>query len=161
MEKTWLRSDPWFCCRRHRRRRRHSHCHSDRCHLHRAVNSILSVLHKPNELILMNLLYSNCVPILSNAADVVEFSTSELRDCNTAINDTIRRIYSYQRWESTRCLRTSLGFPSIYEIFSRRSQNFLKGNLHSRNDVIKESTSLFLSERIEEEWTFIFLFFPP
>ena len=118
---------------------------------YRAVNSILSVLHKPNELILMNLLYSNCVPILSNAAEVVEFSTSELRDCNTAINNTIRRIYSYQRWESTRCLRTSLGFPSIYEIFSRRSQNFLKGNLHSRNDVIKESTSLFLSERIEEE----------
>ena len=118
---------------------------------YRAVNCVLSVLHKPNELILMNLLYSNCVPILSNAAEVVELSTSELRDCNTAINNTIRRIYSYQRWESTRCLRTSLGFPSIYEIFSRRSQNFLKRNLNSRNDITKQSTSLFLSERSKEE----------
>ena len=118
---------------------------------YRAVNCVLSALHKPNELILMNLLYSNCVPILSNAAEVVELSTSELRDCNTAINNTIRRIYSYQRWESTRCLRTSLGFPSIYEIFSRRSQNFLKGNLNSRNDITKQSTSLFLSERSKEE----------
>ena len=118
---------------------------------YRAVNCVLSALHKPNELVLMNLLYSNCVPILSNAAEVVELSTSELRDCNTAINNTIRRIYSYQRWESTRCLRTSLGFPSIYEIFSRRSQNFLKGNLNSRNDITKQSTSLFLSERSKEE----------
>ena len=45
---------------------------------YRAVNSILSVLRKPDELVLMNLLYSNCVPILSYGAETVEFSNSDM-----------------------------------------------------------------------------------
>ena len=84
---------------------------------YRAVNSILSVLRKPDELVLMNLLYSNCVPILTYGAEVVEFSNTDMRDCNTAINDAIRKIYSYNRWESTRFLRENLGFPSIYNFY--------------------------------------------
>ena len=118
---------------------------------YRAVNSILSVLRKPDELVLMNLLYSNCVPILSYGAEVVEFSNSDMRDCNTAINDAIRKIYSYNRWESTRFLRETLGFPSIYEIFRRRSHSFITGNLRSSNDTIQRSTVIFLSERIEDD----------
>ena len=69
---------------------------------YRAFNSILSVLRKPNELVLMNLLYSNCVPILMYGAETLEFSNSDMRDCNTAFNDTkndaindaIRKIHS-------------------------------------------------------------------
>ena len=118
---------------------------------YRAVNSILSVLRKPDELVLMNLLYNNCVPILSYGAEVVEFSNSDMRDCNTAINDAIRKIYSYNRWESTRFLRETLGFPSIYEIFRRRSHSFITGNLRSSNDTIQRSTVIFLSERIEDD----------
>ena len=32
----------------------------------------------------MNLLYSSCVPILTYGAETVEFSNSDMRDCNTA-----------------------------------------------------------------------------
>ena len=115
---------------------------------YRAVNSIFSVMRKPDELVLMNLLYSNCVPILSYGAETVEFSSKDLRDCNTAINDAIRKIYSYNRWESTRLLRQSLGFPSIYEIFCRRSKAFLNNNLRSRNEVLSLSTAQFLSDQL-------------
>ena len=51
---------------------------------YQAVNSILSVLRRPDELVLMNLLYSSCVPILTYGAETVEFSNSDMRDCNTA-----------------------------------------------------------------------------
>ena len=43
--------------------------------------------------------------------------------------------YSYQRWESVRVLRQSAGFPSIYDIFSRRSEAFLNVNLQITNQV--------------------------
>ena len=48
---------------------------------YRSVNSVLSVL--------MSLLYSNCVPILANGAEVVEYSASNMRTCNMALNDAI------------------------------------------------------------------------
>ena len=118
---------------------------------YRAVNSIFSVLRKPDEMVLMNLLYSNCVPILTYGAEAVEFSSADLQKFNTAINDAIRRVFSYQRWESTRFLRQSAGFPSIYEIFSRRSEMFLFRNLKGRNEAVTHSTILFLSERIEDD----------
>ena len=69
----------------------------------------------------------------------------------TAINDAIRRIYSYQRWESVRTLRDSAGFPCIYEFFHTRSETFLNGNLKSTNPVLVQLTALLLSERIENE----------
>ena len=118
---------------------------------YRAVNSILSVLRKPDEIVLMNLLFTNCVPILTNASETVEFSAGDMRNFNTAINDAMRRIYSYQRWESVRALRESAGFPSIYNIFSRRSEAFLSRNLKSANQVIVQLTVLLVSERIENE----------
>ena len=118
---------------------------------YRSVNSIMSVLRKPDETVLMNLLFSNCVPILTYGCETVEFSAGDMRTFNIAINDAIRKIYSYQRWESVRVLRQSAGFPGIYDIFSRRSEAFLKRNLKSTNQVIVQLTTLILSERIENE----------
>ena len=56
---------------------------------YRSVNSVLSVLKKPDESVVMSLLYSNCVPILANGAEVVEYSASNMRTCNMALNDAI------------------------------------------------------------------------
>ena len=117
---------------------------------YRSINSILSVMRKPDKLILMNLLYSNCVPNLTYAADVVEFSSNDMRTCNIALNDAIRRIYSYNRWESTRSLRQDLGFPNVYEIFSKRSKSFLEANLQSSNCVIARLVQIFQIEFIDK-----------
>ena len=85
---------------------------------YRAANAILTVLHKPNEQILLQLLYSNCIPIINFASSVKTNSASETRDCDTAINDAIRKIFSFNRWESVRHLRESFGYKSIYKLFS-------------------------------------------
>ena len=115
---------------------------------YRATNCILSSIHKPNEMVLMNLLYSNCVPILTYAAEAVEFTSTEMRDFNTALNNAIRRIFSYHRWESTRHLRQQLGYPNIFEMFHRRSDAFISRNVESCNDVIRIVTSLFIMQRL-------------
>ena len=77
---------------------------NDLCSFYRSANSILNVLNKPDELTLMHLLYANCVPTLTYCSSIKEFSSREMNDCNTAVNDAIRRIFSFNRWESVRHL---------------------------------------------------------
>ena len=102
----------------------------------RSANSVLSVQRKPNELVQMNLLYSMCVPILSYAAEVKVFRYNDMHNCNVALNDAIRRIFSFNRWESPRELRQQLKLSNLYEIFASRKAQFEKGCRNSYNGVI-------------------------
>ena len=103
---------------------------------YRSANSVLSVQRKPNELVQMKLLYSMCVPILSYAAEVKLFKYSEMHSCNVALNDAIRRIFSFNRWESPRELRQQLSLPNLYEIFSLRKTKFEEVCRNSSNSII-------------------------
>ena len=104
---------------------------------HRASNAILRSGTRPSESVLMNLLYSNCVPILSYACAAKEYSASDMSSCNSAINSAIRHIFSYKRFESVRHLRESLHFKSIYEIFHLAKSKFSKSVLTSPNDIVR------------------------
>ena len=109
-----------------------------------ASNSILSVLRKPDEIVQMNLLYSNCIPIISYASEVKTFSYTDMLSCNVAINNAIRRIFSYNRWESVRTLRSQMNFPSIYEIFHRRRSTFEVKCRQSGNSIIRILAEMFI-----------------
>ena len=100
-----------------------------------SVNSILRSLRKPNELVMMKLLYSNCVPNLTYCAEVKGLICSSV-----ALNDCIRCIFSYQRWESTRYLRQQLHLPNIVEIFSLRHKRFSERNREHANAVVRDLT---------------------
>ena len=69
-----------------------------------SANSIVTSLKRPSEHVLMMLLYSFSIPILTYACEVKFFSSSEMLDCHIAVNDSIRRIFSFHRWESIRHL---------------------------------------------------------
>ena len=105
---------------------------------YRSANSILNVRNKPNVLIQMHLLFNNCIPTLSFACAVKEFPAREMLNCNTAVNDAIRKIFSYERWESVRLLRKSCGFKSITEIFAEAKKKFQDYLPHHRNPVINQ-----------------------
>ena len=66
----------------------------------------------------MRLLFSICVPHLSYAADVKELSASDKHKCNIALNNAIRKIFTFHRWESIRSLRAGLGYPDLCTIFT-------------------------------------------
>ena len=51
---------------------------------YRAANPILHSPVKPNNKVLMKLLYANCVPILTYACAVKEFCTTEMYRCHVA-----------------------------------------------------------------------------
>ena len=87
----------------------------------RSVNSILNVINKPDEVTQMHLLFSNCVPVLSHASAVKEFSARDMHTCNTAVNDAVRKIFSFQQWESVRELRSCLATNHLPNFFPLRS----------------------------------------
>ena len=73
---------------------------------------------------MMKILYTICVPTLLYACNVKEYSGSEVIDFNTAVNDAVRKIYSFNRWESVRHLRIEQGYESIHEMFYRQRESF-------------------------------------
>ena len=113
-------------------------CKNDLRSFRSSANSILSTIKKPNEQILMELLYSNCVPILSYATEVKQFSYSDMLECHVALNDAIRRVFGYDRWESIRILRAGFGHKDLYEIFAIRRRNFESKLAQMKNRSINE-----------------------
>ena len=114
-----------------------------------AANTVLNVHQKPSEPILMKMLYATCVPHLTFASDVIQYSASQIQPLNVALNDCIRRIFSYNRWESVRYLRLSFGFPSLIEIFENRSRKFLKQLSTLGNPTLKFLHTMY-EQRIAE-----------
>ena len=86
---------------------------------YRSSNSILSVLSGPSEEVQMKLLHNICVPIVTNACEVTTYSRKEMESLHVAVNDAIRQIFSYYRWESIKTLRESLDYLSVTEIFAK------------------------------------------
>ena len=103
---------------------------------YRASNSILRSTNKPSEDVLLHLLYSNCVPILTYACAVKEFPSRQMHTCNTALNDALRFIFGYNRWESVRTLREYFGYKSLTELFSFTKMKFEASLLRHHNTIV-------------------------
>ena len=82
------------------------------------------------------LLYTFSIPILTYASEVKEFTCAEMYNCHVAVNDSIRRIFMYNRWESIRTLRLQFGYLDLYSIFANRKRNFQGKLLHMNNHTI-------------------------
>ena len=96
-----------------------------------------------------HLLYTCCIPILSYASVVKEYSSRQMQDCTTAINDSLRIIFGYNRWESVRTLRESLGYKSLIDIFHRSKRKFDASLLTHHNPVISHIARNVV---VEPEW---------
>ena len=59
------------------------------------------------------------------AADVKQFSSRDMSRCNLALNNAIRKIFSFNRWESIRDICSGLGYHDLYTTFAMRSKAFL------------------------------------
>ena len=111
-------------------------CENDLVKFYRASNSILAAANKPSEKIFLQLLYSNCIPTLSYACAVKQFPSRQMQNCNTAVNDALRLIFGYNRWESIRQLRESFGYKSLTDIFGRSRKKFYDRLPYHSNSVV-------------------------
>ena len=102
-----------------------------------SANTILNTRNRLSEQVQLKLLYSMCVPNVTYAAEVLQYSSKQMHMINVALNDCLRRIFSYNRWESVRFLRLSSGYPSITDIFHQRSCRFNAQLSSIRNDTLR------------------------
>ena len=104
----------------------------------RATNSVISVLTGAHEHTLLSLLHSNCVPILTYACEVKQYSVAEMSDCNLAINNVYRKIFGFKDWRSIRELREVFNFPSIYVTFQKARDRFERSSHSHHNPIIRQ-----------------------
>ena len=109
----------------------------------RATNAVLNVLQGAHEHTLITLLYSNCVPTLTYACAVKEFSATDMSDCNTAMNNVFRKIFGFTDWRSVRALRKIFDVKSLYVIFKETKDRFLASCRSHHNPIVKLIVSLF------------------
>ena len=81
---------------------------------------------------------------MTYAFEVVPYSAGQIQSLNVALNDCIRRIFGYNRWESVRFLRMNMGYPSITDIFNWRRKNCIDNIPRIRNPTLLALESLSL-----------------
>ena len=62
-----------------------------------------------------------------------------------ALNDCIRKIFAYNRWESIRSLRKEFGYDSVSELFTKRTVSFYRGIKQTGNPDLKHQYSIELN----------------
>ena len=105
---------------------------------YRASNSVLNQLNSPDETIQMQLLFCHCVLCFTYAAAVKEYSGRQMTDCTTALNDAIRKIYTFHRWENVRHLREGHGYHALSEMFAKAKQKFMFSLPNHANPTISK-----------------------
>ena len=108
----------------------------------RATYAVINVLSDAHPHVLVSLLYSNCVPILTYACAVKEYSSAEMSDCNLAINNVFHKIFGFKEWQSIRAIRQYLGVKSIYEIFKVAQDKFLETGRSHSNLIVRRLITL-------------------
>ena len=70
----------------------------------------------------MKLFYTNCVSILTYGLEIKEYLNRDMRNLHIyiAMNDGIRKIFGWNRWESIGDLRNSFGYDDLFTIAERR-----------------------------------------
>ena len=110
---------------------------SDIASFFRASNAIIHSLPGADESVILRLLQSNCIPIITYACAVKQFSASEMSDCNLAINNALRRVFGFKDWRSIRALREVFNLKSIYVEFKTAQDRFIESCRHHCNPIIR------------------------
>ena len=107
-----------------------------------SVNSILTSVHKPTENVLMQLLFTNCVPKLTYGAAIKNLTAAEMQQYNVALNNSIRRIFGFRFWQSIRQIRECYGFDSIEVLFAKARIRFYSSLSSHSNGILRFLSTL-------------------
>ena len=94
---------------------------------YRCANAILRIDGRSNEMMMLQLLESQCISILTYAIEVICIANKdERRRLRVAYNSVYRKVFGYRDWESVTELQHSLKRPTWEELVQKRSTKFMK-----------------------------------
>ena len=95
---------------------------------YRCANSILRIDGRSNNMVMLHLIETHCVPLLTYAIEVVHVvNRDERRPLRVAYNSVFRKIFGYRWSESVSNLQSFLSRPTWEELVDSRKNRF-----HSR-----------------------------
>ena len=110
----------------------HSHTEFDCCisekvrKFYRALNCILRIEGRTNDLLALRLIEIHCIPILTYGIEIICVANRDSRrQMRVAYNTVFRRIFNYRQWQSVRELQTFLNRPTWEELVESRTNRFL------------------------------------
>ena len=93
---------------------------------YRSVNSILRVEGRSNDMMMLQLLETHCLPILTYAIEVITVCNRDRRrQLRVAYNCIFRRVFGYRNFESVRALQSFLGRLNWEELVDKRTNKFM------------------------------------
>ena len=96
------------------------------CKYYRALNSILRVDGRSNDIVMLRLIESHCIPILSYAIEVLHIRDRKQKSkMRVAYNSAFRKLFNYSWRESVTNLQHELGRSTWEELIEKRTSNFL------------------------------------
>ena len=101
-------------------------CNESLSKFYRALNSILRVDGRSNDMVMLRLIEAHCVSILSYAVEVIHIADRKQKSrMRVAYNSIFRKLFGYSWRESVTDLQHALGRPTWEELVAERSSNFL------------------------------------
>ena len=96
---------------------------------YKCANAILRIDGRSDDMTMLRLLETHCVPVLSYCIEVIYVADrAERRKLRVAYNSIFRRIFSYRTYESVTALQGFLNRPTWEQIIDR-SRNSLKHSI--------------------------------
>ena len=92
---------------------------------YRCANSIFRIDGKSNDMVMLKLLESHCVPILTYAIEVT-YVSDERRQLRVAYNSLFRKLFNYRWSESVTALQAFLERPTWEQLVDKRRNSFYK-----------------------------------
>ena len=94
---------------------------------YKCANSIFRIDGYSNELTMLRLVETHCVPLLTYGIEIADISDpSERLKLRVAYNSLFRKIFGYRRFDSVRELQGFLGRPTWEELVERRKNGFMQ-----------------------------------
>ena len=93
---------------------------------YRSANAILRIDGRSDEIVMLQLLESQCVSILTYAVEVIVVADrDERRRLRVAYNSIFRRVFGYRNWESVTDLQHALKRPTWEDLIEKRTAKFM------------------------------------
>jgi len=101
-----------------------------------SVNSILSKCTYTSDVVKLELMESQCLPILMYAIESLSVKGAGLCNVNSCWNAVYPKIFNFNKWDSVKCLISYLGRLDALHIIGVRRITFIKRLLSCNNSVM-------------------------
>ena len=111
-----VKSGPKFSC-----------CVKDKlASFYRALNGIIRIEGRPDELVMLRLLEAHCLPVLTYGIELIHVADrDDRRQLRVAYNSIFRNLFRYSYNESVTDLQHSLSRPTWEELTAKREKRFI------------------------------------